>query len=191
VFETLGSQLKTLQKRIDTLDPLSTSRRQIKETFSILEVVQQIVDARHAQAKRHNVKLYIDNKLSSWRIKAVKGMFIQIMENFLSNSFYWLIHQSIVKPDFKPVIKITLDSTSKTISVTDNGPGVEPERAEEIFEPFVTSKPPGQGNGLGLYITRELAEYHDWNVEVVNDPEISMKYLHTFVLDLSGRVNER
>jgi len=192
VFETLGSQLKTLQKRIDTLDPLSTSRRQIKETFLTFEVVQQIVDARHAQAKRHNVKLYIDNISSSWRIKAVKGMFIQIMENFLSNSFYWLIHQTIVKPDFKPVIKITLDSALKTISVSDNGPGIEPERVDEIFEPFVTSKPPGQGNGLGLYITRELAEYHDWNVEVVNDPSISMKNFNTFVLDLSGRgKNER
>lgn len=191
VFKTLESQLKTLQKRINTLDPLSTSRRQIKESFSTLEVVQQIVDARLAQSKRHKINLYIDNSSSSWRIKAVKGMFIQILENFLSNSFYWLKHQAIVDSDFNPIIKITLDSTAKTISVTDNGPGVETDRAEEIFEPFVTSKPPGQGNGLGLYITRELAGYHDWSVDVVHDSKIPMKNLNMFVLDLSGRINER
>jgi two-component system sensor histidine kinase PilS (NtrC family) len=50
-----------------------------------------------------------------------------------------------------------LDSSGRPyLEVADRGPGVAPERAEEIFEPFYTGQP--GGTGLGLYISRELAE---------------------------------
>jgi two-component system sensor histidine kinase PilS (NtrC family) len=42
------------------------------------------------------------------------------------------------------------------LEVADRGPGITPDKAEEIFEPFFTSQP--GGTGLGLYISRELAE---------------------------------
>jgi signal transduction histidine kinase len=187
VFETLETQLKTLQKRIQTLDPLSTARRQVKEPFVVQDVIHQIVEARGAQALRHKVEVRVDEDRDvPWRVKAVKGMLIQIIENLLANSFYWLKQQAIVKADLRPRIVINLDSQRLTISVTDNGPGVEPSRAEEIFEPFVTSKPPGQGSGLGLYIARELAEYHDWTLNLIGSGRGSPAALHTFVLDLSG-----
>jgi signal transduction histidine kinase len=187
VFDTLETQLKTLQKRLKTLDPLSTARRQIKEPFDIADVVQEIVDARDAQIKRHKIDVRITaDSDKTWRIKAVKGMLIQIVENLLSNSFYWLKHQAIVDPAFRPRVIIELNGKEHFLSVTDNGPGIEPARKDEIFQPFVTSKPPGQGSGLGLYIARELASYHGWSLELVAPPKPAGKPVHTFVLDFSG-----
>jgi signal transduction histidine kinase len=69
--------------------------------------------------------------------------------------------------------------------VEDNGPGVDPRRRESIFEPFVTSKPPGQGRGLGLYISRELARYHGWQLYL--DDNTGRKRpgrMNMFVLDM-------
>jgi two-component system sensor histidine kinase RegB len=43
-------------------------------------------------------------------------------------------------------------------SVRDQGGGISPEIAERLGEPFLTTKPPGQGMGLGLYIVRLFAE---------------------------------
>jgi signal transduction histidine kinase len=187
VFDTLETQLKTLQKRLQTLDPLSTARRQVKETFSVGDVIQEITEAREAQARRHRVQVRIvSDSDRSWRIKAVKGMLIQIIENLLSNSFYWLKHQAIVQTGFKPRITINLNGSDQTIAVTDNGPGIDPSRAKEVFEPFVTSKPPGQGSGLGLYIAREMADYHGWTLELVGAGKEADKALNTFVLALSG-----
>jgi len=44
---------------------------------------------------------------------------------------------------------------SVQIAVQDNGPGIAAEVAGRLFEPFVTSKPVGQGTGLGLALCRE------------------------------------
>jgi two-component system sensor histidine kinase PilS (NtrC family) len=50
-----------------------------------------------------------------------------------------------------------LDASGRTyLEIADRGPGIGPEQAEQIFEPFYTSQP--GGTGLGLYISRELCE---------------------------------
>ena len=113
-------------------------------------------------------------------------MLIQILENLLSNSFYWLKQQSVVAPDFKPRIHIEIDKSAGVLEISDNGPGIEASEAEEIFKPFVSAKPPGEGNGLGLYIARELAEYHDWKLNLVGPPK--KKVWRRFSLDLGGKV---
>ncbi|GLP94793.1 sensor histidine kinase [Paraferrimonas sedimenticola] len=46
------------------------------------------------------------------------------------------------------------------LCVRDNGPGIEPHELEKAFTPFYTSKPAGQGTGLGLVISREIVEQH-------------------------------
>ena len=48
------------------------------------------------------------------------------------------------------------------IVVIDDGPGIEFEMANEVFEPFVTSKP--EGMGLGLSVVKRAARHHDGNV---------------------------
>jgi two-component system, NtrC family, sensor histidine kinase PilS len=49
-----------------------------------------------------------------------------------------------------------LESGRPYLDVADRGPGIEPSKVEQIFEPFYTGQP--RGTGLGLYISRELAE---------------------------------
>jgi signal transduction histidine kinase len=112
-------------------------------------------------------------------------MVIQILENLISNSMYWLKQQVTFEPGFKPQITIAIDPDVRALTVEDNGGGVSPDRAERIFQPFVTSRPQGQGRGLGLYISRELADYHGWQLQM--DPTVGRirpKRLNMFVLDM-------
>jgi len=51
-----------------------------------------------------------------------------------------------------------------SISIGDTGPGIPPEKMDKIFEPFYTTKPPGQGTGLGLHSVRALVQEYEGQV---------------------------
>jgi C4-dicarboxylate-specific signal transduction histidine kinase len=55
------------------------------------------------------------------------------------------------------------------LSVRDNGPGLDPTVAERVFEPFVTTKP--DGLGVGLAISRSIAERHGGHLRATSPPE--------------------
>jgi signal transduction histidine kinase len=53
-------------------------------------------------------------------------------------------------------------------SVSDSGPGIEPELMPRIFDPFITSK--HTGTGLGLTITHDIIQEHHGRIEAMNNP---------------------
>jgi signal transduction histidine kinase len=183
-MRTLQDQLKTLGKRVETLDPLSASRRQTKEQFDLVELIRQIVDGRGQQTARHKIEVTLDLPSRAFKIKAVKGMVIQIIENLFENAVYWLKVEQRRRRGFEAGIEISLDPRSRELMFSDTGPGIDPRRAEEVFEAFVTAKPPGQGRGLGLYISREIAIYHDWGLSLDTEALNEDGRTSTFVLEM-------
>lgn len=187
-LDSLHSQLKTLQKRLRILDPLSISGRQVKESFDLVAWIREIIDGHEAQFSRHEIEFSVGvtgkGRQATMMVKAVKGMIVQIVENLLANSVYWLKAERVINPRFQPKITIVLDTENNVVEVTDNGPGIETARAEEVFRPFVTSKPPSEGKGLGLYIAQELAKYHGCSLSL-SPKKGPNKTLNTFVLDVT------
>jgi signal transduction histidine kinase len=55
------------------------------------------------------------------------------------------------------------------LSISDTGPGIDPDILPKIFEPFITSK--HSGTGLGLTITHDIIEQHHGRIEALNNPE--------------------
>jgi signal transduction histidine kinase len=60
----------------------------------------------------------------------------------------------------------TCRSSEVCIVIADTGPGIAPEALERIFEPYFTTKRPGEGTGLGLFVTRTLVENLGGRIEV-------------------------
>src|SRR5690606_33287671 len=56
------------------------------------------------------------------------------------------------------------------IEVSDTGPGVPPELRERVLEPFFTTKPVGQGTGLGLSMTYAIVQRHRGTLEIHDVP---------------------
>ena len=53
-----------------------------------------------------------------------------------------------------------------SVQVADTGTGISPEHREQIFESFFTTKPEGEGTGLGLTITRDIVKNHEGTIEL-------------------------
>ncbi|MEJ2712582.1 MAG: HAMP domain-containing sensor histidine kinase [Acidihalobacter sp.] len=178
--EAVEAQLKTLEKRVRILDELSIPGRQIRRQENIRDLVEMLVNFHSAKADRHNIQIEIDppSDKRRWEERLEKGQFLQILDNLLSNSFYWLINR--IDTSQKALIRIELDRQSRELRVTDNGPGISPDRRERVFEQFDTTKPPREGRGLGLFIARKLAEENKATL-TLGDPAPDGD-LRTFVL---------
>lgn len=81
--------------------------------------------------------------------------------NVMSNAFYtvWRKSQS-AEEDYKPCIDIAVRMEDQVlyITVSDNGEGMTEEVKERLFDNFFTTKPVGEGTGLGMSITRDIIE---------------------------------
>ena len=188
LLESLRSEMKSVSKRVRVLDPLSVSGRQRKEVFNIGNLIDDILSGHKLQFVRHHVKLKVTPLENAARIRAVKGMIVQILENLLSNSLYWLDLRKQHEPDFEPRITITFDDDPLTITYEDNGRGVAKENREKVFRAFFSLKEKSKRRGLGLFIARECAEYHDGTLTLDKHVNRDTGRLHRFVLELPDKV---
>ena len=187
LFGSLRHQMKTINKRLRVLDPLSVSGRQRKEVFDFAAVIKESIDSRSAQFDRHGiiVKLTInEGRSKKINVNAVRGMLVQIVENLLANSIYWLKIEKEDNIEFEPKIDISIKSDPVILKLSDNGPGVRPERKELIFKAFYSTKSASSRQGLGLFIARDCANYHNGRLYLSDDPTVHRSRLNTFILEL-------
>lgn len=188
LLSSLRSEMKSVSKRVRVLDPLSVSGRQRKEVFDLGALIDDVLNGHELQLERHNIKPHIDLPEHPVRIRAVKGMIIQILENLLSNSLYWLELRKRSEPDFQPRIKIALEEDPLVVRYEDNGRGIAPENQQKVFRAFFSLKEKSKRRGLGLFIARECAEYHKGTLTLDDHINPQTNRLHRFVLELPDEV---
>ncbi len=103
-------------------------------------------------------------------VKAVKGRLDDIWLNLLMNAFDALFEHP------QPMIDIRAEHDTANdqvrVSVTDNGPGIPAVLQPKIFSAFFTTKPVGEGTGLGLHISREMVESVGGDITVSSEQGI-------------------
>jgi two-component system, NtrC family, sensor kinase len=83
-----------------------------------------------------------------------------------------LIHNALQAMDYKGILTIETYQKEENIVLkfTDNGKGIPPEVIPKIFQPFFTTKPAGEGSGLGLDIVRKIVDKHEGTIAVESVP---------------------
>ncbi|MBP2297069.1 sensor histidine kinase [Azospirillum rugosum] len=183
-FKTLRAEMNSVSKRIKILDPLSVSGRQRTEAFVLDDLVRDVLEAHEAQFLRHNVTVRVNPPERPTRVRAVKGMVVQILENLISNSIHWMDIRAEREPTYQPQISITIERGPPTITFEDNGRGIAPENAEKVFRPFFSLKDTKRRRGLGLFIAREAAEYHGGALQLSQHRNPETGRLHRFVFEM-------
>ncbi len=113
-----------------------------------------------AKDKSFNATLETDFDDSIGTIDIIPQDMGRVILNLITNAFYVSNErkQTTKDPSFKPtVIVATKKLNNKVqISVMDNGNGIPKEIVDKIFQPFFTTKPTGQGTGLGLSMSYDI-----------------------------------
>lgn len=182
-FATLRAEMKSINKRVRVLDPMSVSGRQRTELFSLDEIVKDAMDAHASQFERHRISPIIELPERPVRIRAVKGMIVQILENLISNSVYWLDIRG-KRETFDRQIKISVAGSPPTLIFEDNGRGIAVENKDAIFQLFFSLRESKRRRGLGLFIAREAAEHHGGSLSLDAEVNAETQRLHRFVLEL-------
>jgi two-component system sensor histidine kinase DctS len=100
-------------------------------------------------------------------VNADRVLLEQVVMNLLVNGLQAM--QSTPTPHRVVDIRVGYDNTQAFIRVADNGTGIPPEIASQLFQAFFTTKP--DGLGLGLKICRTILEGHGGRLEFEDGPQ--------------------
>ncbi|WFU39051.1 GAF domain-containing protein [Bradyrhizobium sp. CB82] len=108
--------------------------------------------------------------------------------NLISNGFYAATRRKLETGDesFEPVLSASTRNLGKTVEIRirDNGTGILSEVREKMFNPFFTTKPTGEGTGLGLSMTHDIiVKQHGGRIDVETEPGVFAEFIITLPRD--------
>ena len=112
-----------------------------------------------AKDKTFNAKLETDFAPGLPPVEAVAGDLGRVLLNLISNAFYAVQkRQQRGEAGYRPTVRVATRQTGDTVEirVSDNGTGIPVEVQAKIFQPFFTTKPTGEGTGLGLSLSHDI-----------------------------------
>ena len=129
-----------------------------------------------AKDKTFNATMITDFDESIGNINIIPQDIGRVVLNLINNAFYAVhereklianSHQLIAFP-YEPTVSVSTKKVGDKvlISVRDNGPGIPQKILDKIFQPFFTTKPTGQGTGLGLSLSYDIVKAHGGELKV-------------------------
>lgn len=112
-----------------------------------------------AKDKSFNAKFEMHLDPSVGSLNVLPQEIGRVILNLINNAFYAVCEKKKLNPDgYEPTVTVTTKKTGNSIEirVRDNGTGIPQKALDKIFNPFFTTKPTGQGTGLGLSLSYDI-----------------------------------
>jgi two-component system NtrC family sensor kinase len=122
-----------------------------------------------AKDKTFNAALNTDFDKSVGKINIIPQDIGRVLLNLYNNAFYAVAEKTKQRPDnYEPKISVSTKKINDKIVLTvmDNGTGIPQKVVDKIFQPFFTTKPTGQGTGLGLSLSYDIIRAHGGEIKV-------------------------
>ncbi|MFT6133706.1 MAG: signal transduction histidine kinase [Cyclobacteriaceae bacterium] len=173
--QRVNEGINRVTSMVKSLNHFSRSDDEIKKKVDIQLILENcLVMLNHQVTKKIDVQknyaAYEHNVFGN------DGQLHQVFLNILSNAI-----QSI-QNEGKITIKTQIENGKLQIIIADDGQGIPNELQEKVTEPFFTTKEPGEGTGLGLYICYNILRKHDSQLQITSKESVGTQVLVAFDL---------
>jgi GAF domain-containing protein len=146
-----------------------------------------------AEKPQFNVTLERDFDPDAGMIELFPQEITRVFLNLIGNGFYAVTRRKAENPDgFDPVVRASTRDLGDQVEIRirDNGTGIPPEVKEKMFNPFFTTKPAGEGTGLGLSMSHDIiVKQHGGSIDVETEPGQFTEF--TVLLPRTGNVSKK
>lgn len=160
-IEYVATTTNGLRRQLSHLSPSLKYVRTRRHELSIRELCSELSEYHLERWKGVAIRIVVDEQ-RPMTVKIHRGKLIQVLDNLILNSDYWL-REDIVAQRIESGT-ITLRIASPYLVISDNGQGIDETVEGSLFEPFVTRKK--EGRGLGLYVVQQLLNAEGCTIRV-------------------------
>ena len=168
----------------------SGDRRSVDLNALVDEALNLAFHGARAQDQDFNITMEREFDRNLPLTEVVPQDMTRVFLNLIGNGFYAATKRKQQgDAGFRPVLKVSTRDLGDAVQirVRDNGVGIPPEHRDKLFQPFFTTKPTGEGTGLGLSLSYDIVtQEHGGSITVDSEPG----QFTDFTVRLPNRVQE-
>jgi signal transduction histidine kinase len=149
---------------------ISTGQKELTNINTLAdEYLRLAYHGMRAKDNFFNVNIKTDFDESIEKIKIIPQDIGRVILNLITNAFYAVNEKKKQQPDsYEPTVTVSTKRLEGKVEirVEDNGNGIPQKVLDKIFQPFFTTKPTGQGTGLGLSLSYDIVKAHGGEIKV-------------------------
>lgn len=153
----INDLMEIVQSLSGTINDFSNFFREDKERreFLINRAVSQAVELMTASLQNSHIKIELHLE-GNVKVYGFKNEYLQAFINIIANAMDALLERKIKEP--RIIVRVFRENDISIVTVHDNGGGIDESILPKVFEPYFTTKGPGQGTGIGLYMSKMIIE---------------------------------
>jgi GAF domain-containing protein len=170
----------------------SGERRSVDVNALVEESLNLAYHGARAERPGFQVTLKHDLDPGAGTIELYPQEITRVLLNMISNGFYAVTKRAgEVANGFEPTVQAATRGLSDRVEIRirDNGTGIPPEVKDKMFNPFFTTKPAGEGTGLGLSMSHDIiVKQHGGTIDVETEPGVCTEFIITLPRSAAARL---
>jgi nitrogen fixation/metabolism regulation signal transduction histidine kinase len=161
---TIIQQVEAMKEMVNAFSEYARTPDMELSQFDLNELIREVAELYRHRELPLSLTLDLDSALPL--VNADAGRMRQVFHNLIRNALDAMEHQPDEHLEISTRFRCSGELEGVEVTVSDNGPGFSAEIVDQIFDPYVTSKP--KGTGLGLAIVKKLVEEHGGQIKAHN-----------------------
>ena len=170
---TIVQQVQALKEMVQAFSDYARAPKLQLQPLVLQTVIDEVLDLYRGEGQ--SVKLVFDADESVPAVEADPGRFRQLLHNLIRNALESLAGQVDAAIIVSLSSVISEDKHFVELQVVDNGPGIEENMLDKLFEPYATNK--SKGSGLGLAVVKRIVEEHSGILFAENRPDGGARFV--------------